>query len=167
MEKKKHYEVVAAIISKTIDGQKKIFCAQRPGPKPDRQPNESNFKWEFPGGKPEQGETHAKALVREIQEELGGKIKVGEFVTTVIHEYSDFHITMHVYNCELEPDSPDFVLKEHLDSKWLSFEELKTLEWAPADLAVVEQLTAKKEHLKIQFKVPHVPHIKFGSKDEK
>src|SRR5574344_1687414 len=74
-----HYEVVAAVITRTAsDGTTEIFCAQRPGPKPGRAANETNYKWEFPGGKIEKGETREQALAREIREEFDTEINVGK-----------------------------------------------------------------------------------------
>lgn len=72
---KKYYEVVAAVIEK--NGL--IFCCQR-GPK-----GECAFKWEFPGGKVETGETDEEALIREIKEELNGTIRVDKYLLTVEH----------------------------------------------------------------------------------
>ena len=96
--------------------------------------NETHFKWEFPGGKIEQGETREQALTREIWEEFGAKIEVGDFVTTVNHEYESFSITMHVFYCTLLEGRLN--LKEHLDSKWLESGELMSVDWAAADAPV-------------------------------
>lgn len=117
---KKHYEVVAAVIEK--DGL--IFCSKR-GPK-----EECAYKWEFPGGKIEQGETKEEALKREIKEELDGEIIVEKYITTVNHEYDTFSITMHVYKCSL---LDHLVLKEHIDYKWVKKEELMNIDFAEAD----------------------------------
>ena len=118
---KKHYEVVAAVIEK----DNKVFCCQR-GSK-----GECAYKWEFPGGKIELGETHEEALVREIKEELNCLIKVNKFITTVNHEYNTFSLTMHVYLCELIEGKP--ILLEHNNSMWCSRDELNTLDFAEAD----------------------------------
>ena len=77
-------EVVAAVIKK--DG--KILATQR---------GYGEFKggWEFPGGKPEIGETQKEALKREIQEELNADIKVNDYILTVDYDYPNFHLTMH------------------------------------------------------------------------
>ncbi|MBQ8293757.1 MAG: NUDIX domain-containing protein [Bacilli bacterium] len=75
---KPHYEVVAAIIKK----DNKVFCCQR------RSKGECVFKWEFPGGKIEQGETHEQELIRIIKEELNCIIKVNGFIKTINHEYT-------------------------------------------------------------------------------
>ena len=81
---KPHYEVVAAIIKK----DSKIFCCQK-GNK-----GKCAYKWEFPGGKIESGETHEQALIRETKEELKCSIKVTSFIGTIEHEYNTFSITL-------------------------------------------------------------------------
>ena len=103
---KPHYEVVAAIIRK----DSKIFCCQK-GNK-----GECAYKWEFPGGKIEPGETHEQALIREIKEELNCIIKVNNFITTINYEYNTFSVTLHFYLCELVEGMP--ILIEHKNSMW-------------------------------------------------
>ncbi len=121
----KHYEVVAAIIKK----DDKIFCCQR-GPH-----GECGLKWEFPGGKIEEGETKEEALVREIKEELKSEIKVDSFVTTVNHTYNTFSITMHAYECSLIQGNLE--LSEHVDSRWLHKDEINSVDWAEADKKII------------------------------
>lgn len=144
MQNEKHYEVVAAVILKTeSDGTEKIFCAKRPGPKPGKELNETNYKWEFPGGKIESGENREQALSREIYEEFGAKINVKNFITTVNHEYKTFSITMHAFFCELSTPQEKLVLKEHLESTWLKKQELNKLDWAPADIPIAQIIQKK------------------------
>ena len=121
MNSKKHFEVVAAVIKK----DDKIFCCQR-GPK-----GECAFKWEFPGGKIEPGETKEEALLREIKEELNCNINIEKFITTVNHEYNIFSLTMHVYLCSLKDNEP--ILLEHKSSTWCDKDKLKELDFAEAD----------------------------------
>jgi 8-oxo-dGTP diphosphatase len=110
----KRVSVVAAIIE---DGDS-ILCVQRPSSKYEY----VSEKWEFPGGKVEEGETQQEALAREIQEELHIAVTVGDLVLTVEHTYPDFHITMHGFRCSFAGDAKraNLVLIEHIDSKWLS-----------------------------------------------
>lgn len=124
----KHIEVVAAVFIK----DNLVFCAQR------KDAGETAKKWEFPGGKVEAGESHQQALAREISEELSTKITVGNFMTTVNHQYNTFALTMHAYQCSILEGS--LTLSEHLDSRWLPRDELETVDWAPADLPIVERV---------------------------
>lgn len=129
----KQVEVVAAI----IENEKKILCVQR---------GESKLpyiskKYEFPGGKIESGETNQEALIREIKEELRIEIQDLKYFLTVEHDYPDFKITMHSYKCKV--DNPTIHLSEHIDFKWLYLNEMENLDWAAADIPIVDKL--KKE----------------------
>ena len=128
----KHYEVVAAV----IEYEEKILCMQRGEAKFEY----VSYKYEFSGGKVEVGEENYTALERELKEEMDMNVSIGEddYLLTVEHIYPDFAITMHAYLCKV--DNPDFVMKEHVDYKWLSVSELDTLEWADADKPIVEWL---------------------------
>ena len=123
----KQIEVVAAIIRK----DDKIFATQR---------GYGDFKdgWEFPGGKVEPGETPEAALKREIREELSTEISVDSFVCTVDYDYPQFHLTMHCYYCSLLDDA--LHLNEHEAARWLTKEQLDSVDWLPADLEVVEKI---------------------------
>ncbi len=128
----KHYEVVAAV----IEYEEKILCMQRGEAKFEY----VSYKYEFPGGKVEVGEENYTALERELKEEMDMNVSIGEddYLLTVEYTYPDFAITMHAYLCKV--DNPDFVMKEHVDYKWLPVSELDTLEWAEADKPIVEWL---------------------------
>jgi 8-oxo-dGTP diphosphatase len=127
---KKHYTVSAAIIIEN----KKILCVQRNKGKYDY----ISYKYEFPGGKLEEGENEEDALKREISEELNLEIDVAEKFLVVTHEYLDFNLTMHSYLCKANTEQ--LVLKEHIDAKWLNKNELIELDWAAADLPIVSKL---------------------------
>ena len=124
----KQIEVVAAIIH---DDEGHIFATQR---------GYGDFKdgWEFPGGKMEPGESPEEALVREILEELETRIVVERLVQTVEWDYPQFHLTMHCYWCYVESGS--LTLKEHEAARWLSRDQFDSVDWLPADRAVVEIL---------------------------
>ena len=125
----KTIHVVAAIIKR--DG--KIFATQR---------GYGDFKdgWEFPGGKVEPGETPEEALAREIKEELSADITVGDHLITVETDYPDFHLSMACYWAELREGS-EMTLLEHEAAKWLSLDELDTVDWLPADRDVVRMIS--------------------------
>lgn len=125
----KHYEVVGAVFT---DEQNRIYCARRSNN------GELALKWEFPGGKIELGETQQEAIIREIKEELKTDIQVLDYITTINHQYKTFEITLHVYFTKIV--NGDFILSEHIESKWLDREDLMNLDWAEADLPVVKIL---------------------------
>ena len=127
----KKIEVVAAILI----NENKILCVQRAESK---LPYISK-KFEFPGGKIEAGESQKEALQRELVEELDINVKVGDLYLTVNHRYPDFELTMHSFIVKV--DRRKLTLNEHIDQKWLSKEELTALDWAAADLPIVQKLT--------------------------
>lgn len=110
-EKRKHIEVVAAII---CDGNR-IFATQRGY-------GEWKDWWEFPGGKMEPNETPEVALQREIREELATEIFVESLLTTVDYDYPNFHLTIHCYLCKVK--NGNLTLLEHEVVKWLTRNEL-------------------------------------------
>ncbi len=130
---KKQIEVVAAV----IDHDGKILCMQRN----DSKHEYIAFKWEFPGGKIEKGETHKQALARELKEEMNYEVAIYDLVLKVVHEYPDFVLTMHAYKCSATTNV--FDLKEHINFKWLPIEQLNTVDWAGADIPIVEKLIQK------------------------
>lgn len=123
----KNIKVVAAIII----NKDKVFATQR---------GYGEFKdgWEFPGGKIEEGETPEQALEREIQEELETKIQVNEKIDTVEYDYPNFHLSMDCFICNIIEGN--LILKEHEAAKWLSKDELYSVNWLPADEGLIEKI---------------------------
>lgn len=128
----KTIRVAAALIkAKNKEGKMILFATQR---------GYGEFKggWEFPGGKIEADETPQQALKREIMEELDTEISVGELLDTVEYDYPAFHLSMDCFWCEII--SGDLVLKEHEAAKWLTIEELDSVDWLPADKGLISKI---------------------------
>lgn len=77
-------------------------------------------------------------MVREIKEELDADITVGDLIATVECDYPNFHLSMDCFWCRLQSDHVE--LNEDEDAKWLSKEELDSVEWLPADVTLVEKI---------------------------
>ena len=93
--------------------------------------------WEFPGGKCEPGESVADCLVREIREELGCAVSVGQEVLSVAHDYDDRTVELHFLRCELHGD-PQALLGQ--DIMWAPRATLPDLEFPPADAELIRML---------------------------
>lgn len=123
----KEIKVVAAIIQK----ENKILATKRGY-------GEFINMWEFPGGKIESGETKEEALIREIKEELNIEISVDKFAIDIEYQYPNFYLFMSCFMCSIKEGSIE--LLEHNDGKWITKEELNTLNWLPADIDAVNYL---------------------------
>jgi mutator mutT protein (NUDIX domain) len=123
----KEIKVVAAIIQK----ENKILATKRGY-------GEFINMWEFPGGKIESSETKEQALVREIKEELNIEINVDKFAIDIEYQYPNFYLFMSCFMCSIKEGSIE--LLEHNDGKWITKEELNTLNWLPADIDAVNYL---------------------------
>ena len=127
----KTIKVVAAVICDSPDKKQKIFATAR---------GYGDFKgqWEFPGGKVEPGETSQQALVREIQEELATKIRVGDLITTIEYDYPAFHLSMDCFWCSIRKGS--LTLREAEAARWLTAETLDSVDWLPADRSLIGKI---------------------------
>ena len=94
------------------------------------------LKWEFPGGKVDAGETEVEALEREIMEELCVEIEIGERLDPTYKEDTNRIICLVPFICRLT--SGPIILTEHAQYKWLTMNELSSVDWAEADLGVIE-----------------------------
>lgn len=88
--------------------------------------------WEFPGGKVEDGETSEDALRREIDEELGCKLQMILPFDTIEYDTCDFHLSMDLFVCTLAPGAEP-AAREHAELRWLSKNDLLSVEWLAAD----------------------------------
>lgn len=130
----KTISVVAAIIFRSSsEGIRSVFATQR---------GYGDWKgwWEFPGGKVEQGESPEAALVREIREELATHISVGEYVGTIEYDYPAFHLSMKCFACEVV--SGRLELLEHENAAWLTRDTLRSVQWLPADVTILDKVEA-------------------------
>lgn len=127
----KTVKVVAAIICNDMKEKNKIFATARGY-------GELKGGWEFPGGKVEPGETPQQALIREIIEELDTEIKVGERIDTVEYDYPTFHLSMDCFWAEVKEGHLE--LKEAEAAKWLTKNQLDSIDWLPADILLIDQI---------------------------
>ena len=126
-----HYDVVAGIIwHKAGDGR--FLIGQRP------LDGLLGGLWEFPGGKQEAGETLEEALAREIMEELGMVIKVGEFQTLVKHAYTHFRITLHAFHAQHKSGDPQHI--GVADHAWVTLADLERYAFAVTDRKIIASL---------------------------
>lgn len=123
----KTIKVVAAVICR----ENRIFAVQRGyGDYKDR--------WEFPGGKVEEGESPQEALKREIREELDTEIEVGDLIETVEWDYPAFHLSMDCFWCGILEGK--LTLLEAKDSRWLSRISLYSVDWLEADQNLLKKI---------------------------
>lgn len=127
----KHLHVTCAIIEQ--DGL--VLAAQRSAAM------SMPLKWEFPGGKIDHGESPEECLEREILEEMGVRVRFGESLPASTHHYPAFAVTLYPFICAIA--AGDIVLHEHAAVSWLPPEDLHTLDWAEADLPVIEAYLAE------------------------
>lgn len=123
---RKTIQVVGAAI---INNDNQVLCAQRGY-------GSLKGKWEFPGGKIENGESDEDALIREIKEELGIDIKVKELIDENYHEYKDSNVNLKVYKCNYVSGEIHDV--EHQSLKWVESKSINELDWADADKPIVD-----------------------------
>ncbi len=127
----KTVKVAAAIICDDMKEKNKIFATARGY-------GELKGGWEFPGGKVESGETPQQALIREIIEELDTEIKVGELIDTLEYDYPTFHLSMDCFWAEVKAGHLE--LKEAEAAKWLTKDQLDSIDWLPADILLIDQI---------------------------
>lgn len=99
--------------------------------------------WEFPGGKLEPDETVEDCIRREIQEELGITIAVGDRLITVDHAYSHFRVTLNVHHCHHLSGDPQPI--ECDEVRWVSLEELDDYPFPKANVQIIEALKQRRD----------------------
>jgi 8-oxo-dGTP diphosphatase len=98
--------------------------------------------WEFPGGKREAGETFEACLARELREELGIEVNVGELVESLTHAYPEKTVHLKFYGCRLEEHEPQALGCS--DFKWVTAAELKDYTFPAADSRLLDKLRQDK-----------------------
>lgn len=116
---------VAGIAAK---GRRFFIARRKPG-------GDLGCKWEFPGGKAEEHESDAQALIREYREELGVTVAVGPWVGTVSFEHQGKLFSLSAYRVFF--DSENFNLAEHREWRWAALEEIETMDFAESDLKLL------------------------------
>lgn len=132
----KSIKVAAAVITSADENGDPVVFATRRGY------GEHKGWWEFPGGKVEPGENPGEALVREIHEELAAGIGVERFLVTVEYDYPSFHLSMDCFWCSLKEGH--LTLLEHEAARWLPLDNLRQVNWLPADLLVIDAIEKER-----------------------
>ena len=99
--------------------------------------------WEFPGGKREPNETFEQCLARELREELGIEVQVGELLESLTHAYPEKTVVLKFFRCELKQHEPRPL--GCLDLKWITAAELRDYEFPPADARLLDKLERSPE----------------------
>jgi len=120
-------EVVAAVIER--DG--KLLITRRP------EGSRLSGLWEFPGGKPKPGETFEQALRREIDEELGAEVSVGERIETIEWQYPDKRVRLVFFRCDVRGEPRPL---EGQEMAWVTPADLARYEFPPADATLIQRL---------------------------
>ena len=97
------------------------------------------YKWEFPGGKLEAGETLPECLKRELQEELHLDVNVKDFFMETRYDYGEFSISLNAFWAESQTDKIDY-MDSHEQIKWVSLKDLSNYTFAPVDRPIVLKL---------------------------
>ncbi len=126
----RHLHVACAIIER----EGKVLAAQRSASMT------LPLKWEFPGGKIEADESPEECLTRELMEELGVTVFIGDALPPATHGYIDFTVTLYPFTCRLTGGV--ITMHEHHALQWIEPQRMQELDWAAADLPVIRDYLA-------------------------
>lgn len=115
---------------------KKVFIARR------NPVGQMGGRWEFPGGKVEEGETDQQSIIRELEEEFGVKVQVGQKIAQACFKHDGDDFSLHAYLVTLPHDgmSEKFILTEHTEYRWAELSEIPTLNFVDSDLLIYPQV---------------------------
>jgi len=99
--------------------------------------------WEFPGGKQKKGETIQACIIRELKEELGIEVEVGDFLVIVHHAYSHFTMELHAYFAKIISGKPHSI--ECQDFRWVELSKLRDFPYSRADLYIIDELEKREK----------------------
>lgn len=122
--------VVPVVCALLVRGEEVLLAKRAPG-------SRLGGLWEFPGGKVEPGETGEAALHRELEEELGCRVRIKTAMPVVRYAYDWVEIDLSPFVCELLPESPPPRAMEHSALAWVSWQDVLKYELAPADVPVL------------------------------
>lgn len=116
---------------------------------------EMGCRWEFPGGKVEDGESFQETLVREYEEEFGVKVKIGSFIGETSFVHKGNKVSLHAYEVIFPEADFQFNLSEHTEVKWVKLEEIESLPFVDSDLLLLPLVSewnkTNKENLKTEI----------------
>jgi 8-oxo-dGTP diphosphatase len=126
--------VTAAIITH----DRKVLIAKR------KANDQQAGKWEFPGGKIRKDETPQQCLAREMREEFGIEVMVGDFFAESIYHYEDQSIRLMAFHAVWTKGN--ISLNAHAEFRWVSVDQINKFDFAPADVPLVEKLQRNNTH---------------------
>ncbi len=135
--------MIVHVVGAAIFHERRLFVAQRSASGP------LAGKWEFPGGKIEPSETPQQALVREIDEELGCRIRVAQELAVGTAKSGEKTIELRVFAAFLEGSPDEIELREHQRAQWITTEQLLNFDWAEADIPCLAAVAGAWEKLAV------------------